>query len=70
MKKYLLLIEDEKLWERFKEIITKDINTEIMDLIKKKINSRGDKKWQNYFLAFNYATRVNEIVTKPFRLQF
>ncbi len=37
MKKYLLLIEDEKLWEKFKESITKDINTEIIDLIKKKI---------------------------------
>tara|TARA_Y100000296_G_C5072536_1_gene205664 strand:- start:53 stop:190 length:138 start_codon:yes stop_codon:yes gene_type:complete len=37
MKKYLLLIEDEKLWERFKESIIKDINTEIIDLIKKKV---------------------------------
>jgi len=37
MKKYLLLIEDEKLWEKFKEIIKKDINSEIMDLIRKKI---------------------------------
>jgi len=36
MKKYLLLIEDEKLWEKFKESIDKDINTEIMLLIKKK----------------------------------
>ena len=36
MKKYLLLIEDEKLWERFKELINLDINTEILDLIKKK----------------------------------
>ena len=37
MKKYLLLIEDEKVWEKFKETIKKDINTEIIDLIKKKI---------------------------------
>jgi hypothetical protein len=37
MKKYLLLIEDEKLWEKFKNIIDKDINTEIINLIKKKI---------------------------------
>lgn len=37
MKKYLLLIEDEKLWEKFKEMIDKDINTEIMNLIKKKL---------------------------------
>jgi hypothetical protein len=36
MKKYLLLIEDEKIWKKFKEIIKKDINTEIIDLIKKK----------------------------------
>lgn len=37
MKKYLLLVEDEKLWEKFKELIDKDINAEIMDLIKKKV---------------------------------
>ncbi len=43
MKKYLLLVEDEKLWNRFKESIKKDINTEIMDLIRKKIGN-GVKK--------------------------
>lgn len=37
MKKYLLLIEDEKLWEKFKKIIRKDINTELIELVKKKI---------------------------------
>ncbi len=37
MKKYLLLIEDEKLWSKFKELIEKDINTEILNLIKEKI---------------------------------
>ena len=37
MKKYLLLIEDEKLWTKFKALIEKDINTEIIDLIRKKI---------------------------------
>lgn len=37
MKKYLLLIEDEKMWEKFKELIKGDINTEILELIKKKI---------------------------------
>ncbi len=42
MKKYLLLIEDEKLWEKFKLNIKKDINTEIIELIKKKI--KGGKK--------------------------
>lgn len=42
MKKYLLLIEDEKLWEKFKQTTIKDINTEIIDLIKKKVE--GGKK--------------------------
>ena len=42
MKKYLLLIEDEKLWEKFKQSIIKDINTEILELIRKKIS--GEKK--------------------------
>jgi hypothetical protein len=37
VKKYLLLVEDEKMWERFKESIEKDINTEIISLIRKKI---------------------------------
>jgi hypothetical protein len=37
MKKYLLLVEDEKLWEKFKQSIIKDINTEILELIRKKI---------------------------------
>lgn len=41
MKKYLLLIEDEKIWKKFKDIIEKDINTEIMDLIKKKVEKEG-----------------------------
>ena len=45
MKKYLLLVEDEKVWEKFKESIKKDINTEIMELIKKKIGvASGGKK--------------------------
>lgn len=42
MKKYLLLIEDEKTWEKFKELINKDINTEIINLIKEKIK-KGKK---------------------------
>ncbi len=37
MKKYLLLVEDEELWRRFKESIQKDINSEIMELIKEKV---------------------------------
>ena len=36
MKKYLLLVEDEKLWEKFKSVIVKDLNSEILDLIKEK----------------------------------
>lgn len=44
MKKYLLLIEDEKLWEKFKESIIKDINTEIMVLIKKKVQKEKNDK--------------------------
>jgi hypothetical protein len=45
MKKYLLLIEDEKLWDRFKSTIQKDINTEIMELIREK--ARGKKNAQD-----------------------
>jgi hypothetical protein len=41
MKKYLLLVEDEGMWEKFKELINGDINTEILDLIKKKIKKEG-----------------------------
>ena len=37
MKKYLLLVEDEELWEKFKKSIDKDINSAIMELIKEKI---------------------------------
>jgi len=43
MKKYLLLIEDEKLWEKFKEVIDKDINTEIINLIKKKLGVKTNE---------------------------
>jgi len=37
MKKYLLLVEDEELWKKFKESIQKDINSEIMKLIEEKV---------------------------------
>lgn len=40
MKKYLLLIEDEKLWGKFKEVIEKDINSEIIELVKEKVKQR------------------------------
>ena len=44
MKKYLLLIEDEKLWNKFKEVIKRDLNTEIIDLIKEKIGVKKSEK--------------------------
>jgi len=37
MKKYLLLIEDEKLWEKFKDSLKKDINSGIMELIENRV---------------------------------
>lgn len=43
MKKYLLLIEDEKLWKRFKESIKRDINTEILKLIKDKVKEEKNE---------------------------
>jgi len=43
MKKYLLLIEDENLWRDFKLNIQKDINSEIMELIKEKIKKKGKR---------------------------
>jgi hypothetical protein len=47
MKKYLLLIEDSKMWEKFKELIDKDINSEIINLIKEKIE-RGSKNQKSF----------------------
>jgi len=44
MKKYLLLVEDEKLWEKFKDSINKDINSEIIELIRKKAEGKEAKK--------------------------
>lgn len=44
MKKYLLLVEDEKIWEKFKELIKSDINSAIIGLIKEKVDSKGGKK--------------------------
>jgi hypothetical protein len=41
LKKYLLLIENEELWEKFKKLIDKDINSEIISLIEEKIRKRG-----------------------------
>ncbi|MDP3881450.1 MAG: hypothetical protein Q8Q31_01070 [Nanoarchaeota archaeon] len=48
MKKYLLLIEDESLWERFKGSINQDINSEILRLIKDKVEkTRNNKREKN-----------------------
>ncbi len=44
MKKYLLLIEDGELWRKFKEVIEKDINSEIMELIKERVKTKGGKR--------------------------
>ena len=44
MKKYLLLIEDEKLWEKFKDSIEKDINSELVELIRDKVIKGGKKR--------------------------
>jgi len=44
MKKYLLLVEDERLWEKFKDSINKDINSEIIELIKKKVEGKEGKE--------------------------
>lgn len=44
MKKYLLLVEDEKLWEKFKESLKSDINSGIMELIRKKTEGKEGKK--------------------------
>jgi len=41
MKKYLLLIEDEKLWSRFKEIIESDINSALIELVKERVKKGG-----------------------------
>lgn len=44
MKKYLLLVEDEQVWERFKKVISKDLNTEILQLIREKVEVKHGKK--------------------------
>jgi hypothetical protein len=45
MKKYLLLVEDETMWENFKKIIKRDINSEILELVNEKIKRvKGGKK--------------------------
>ena len=44
MKRYLLLIEDLTTWEKFKQSIQKDINSEIMDLIKEKVDNFKEGK--------------------------
>lgn len=48
MKKYLLLVEDEKLWEQFKEKINLDINSEIISLIRERVSGNSTKKRVNH----------------------
>lgn len=43
MKKYLLLVEDEELWERFKDSLEKDINSEIIEMIRERMRNKGGK---------------------------
>jgi hypothetical protein len=40
LKKYLLLIENEVLWEQFKKTLKKDINSEIIELIDRKVKEK------------------------------
>lgn len=44
MKKYLLLVEDERIWEQFKKVIQKDLNTEILQLIREKVEAKHVRK--------------------------
>lgn len=44
MKKYLLLVEDERIWEQFKKVISQDLNTEILQLIREKVGVSHGKK--------------------------
>lgn len=44
MKKYLLLIEDEELWGRFKEDLKSDINSEIVEMIRNRVKGKGGKR--------------------------
>jgi hypothetical protein len=41
MKKYLLLIEDENVWEEFKQAKKSDLNTEILGLIRERVKKGG-----------------------------
>ena len=41
MKNFLLLIEDEVLWKKFKDLIERDINSEIRKLIEKRVKGKG-----------------------------
>lgn len=43
MKKYLLLIEDEALWGKFKETLHQDINSELVELIRERVK-KGVRK--------------------------
>jgi hypothetical protein len=47
VKKYLLLVEDEKLWERFKSVIKDDINTELIALVREKTEKTKEEGKKN-----------------------
>lgn len=47
MKKYLLLIENVELWEKFKKSIEGDINSEIMKLIRSKTEGIRGRRGSN-----------------------
>ncbi len=44
MKKYLLLVEDERLWQQFKDVIDKDINSVLLELIRERVTKGGKKR--------------------------
>ena len=43
MSKKMLLDVDDELWEKFKKAIDRDINTEILELIKNKAGVKEEK---------------------------
>ena len=61
MKKYLLLIEDEKLWEKFKNVINKDINIRQPGAWSQFLNYEGTNVWID--LRLNETTKVLDIYT-------
>jgi len=53
-----LTIEDEKNYKRLRELVR--LREVLVDYFAyKNIYGSSDTKWRNYFLAFNYAARLN-----------